>query len=117
MKTAPSIAQHRGAGADFQRSQDFAGNAVRPLLGVDILHGNMLSYDTDASGRRTDGVAFTAGTPKKVPHRLGRKPNGWFVVRDFGTNRNQLLESATNTDDAFLYLSSAVDCTVYIWAF
>jgi hypothetical protein len=90
---------------------------MRQIIGADILHGTLLSFDTDSTGRRVNGITFAAGVLKKVPHRLGHKPNGWFVVRDFGTNRQQLLETATSADAAFLYLTSAVACTVYLWAF
>src|SRR5262245_16918584 len=114
MKTAPVIVQQRGAGVDLQRAQDFANDAQRQAIAAQILHGNLLTFETDSAGKRTDGISFTAATPKKVPHRLGRKPNGWFVVRDFGTNAHALLETTTNTDATYLYLTSSATCKVYL---
>jgi hypothetical protein len=93
-------------------------NAVAPLLASDVVHGSLLTFEVDATTqRRTEGIYFTAGVAKKVPHRLGRRPNGWIVARDFGTSPHELLEDAGQTDANFIALASAVDCGVFLWVF
>lgn len=117
MRPTPPLVQHRGAGPDLQRAQDYVRQSVAPILASDIIHGNLLTFEVDAANRRTEGIYFDAGVTKKVPHRLGRRPNGWMVVRDFGTTAHKLLEDAGNSDQAYLSLTSTVDCGVFLWVF
>jgi hypothetical protein len=116
--SGPSKLTHqRGVSPELERAQSFVRRSVDPVIDSEILGGKLLNFDTDSTGRRTDGVAFAAGVPRKVPHKLSRKPRGWMVVRDFGANPHELLETAANTDASFLYLESTVACTVYLWVF
>ena len=117
MRGAPPIVQHRGGGPDLERAQAMSRKTMDPIVAVELLGGRLLRFETDTQGRRTDGIAFTAATLKKVPHKLGRKPVGWFVVRDFGANAHSLVETLASTDAQYLHLTSAATCKVYLWVF
>lgn len=69
-------------------------------------------------GRRVEALEFTAATPLRIAHKLGRTPRGWFVVRFVAASSGSLRESATvPPDDSQLTLTSDVDALVDVVVF
>ena len=75
---------------------------LNPLLALPIVNGNAVS------------ATLTGSTPQAVPHKLGRMPQGWFLI-DNTTNavvwRTQPF-NATN-----LTLEASATTTVNLWVF
>lgn len=100
---------------DLQQAGRYTQSAFEELFRtVPLLNGSLLDSEPDTAGRPLDGIEFTAGVQRRVPHKRPQVPRGWWVVRDFGLNANQLRE--VSRDGTALTLVSAVDCQVYLWA-
>ena len=90
----PSVNVPRVADPTTQRGLDSLAGALKAVLACPLL----------------DGVFVTTtvtGTPKNVPHLLGRKPVGCLLL--VGQQVEVLTEDVTQRTDVFLRLS----CTAY----
>lgn len=90
---------------------------LRAPIRNDIIYGRVL---TGVDG--SNGIVFSAGVAQKINHNLGRPHKGWFVVREFGSNKSEITEDyPSDYPDSLrsttLYLASAVDATVYLYVF
>jgi hypothetical protein len=112
----PTPATHQTNDFDLRKIQENVGAAFRQLAkSVPWLDGALVDSEVDSTGHTVDGVAFTAATAKDVAHRLGRKPRGFIVVDNFGTNASNLLRTDGSTDAKTLRLTSTVTCRVKLW--
>ncbi len=70
---------------------------------------------TSPDGHQHEHGALTAGD-NIISHRLGRKPNGWLVLRATGAAPS-LYEKIADTTDKTITLVSANTASVVIWFF
>lgn len=98
MRPSPS-APAGGASPEHDRYNYESSAAVRQLLSHPLLRGRQLELGE-----------LDAGT-NRVAHGLGRKPVGWFVVRQ--TGQGDIWEAA-DVDAVYLHLAS--DSTTAQWA-
>lgn len=81
-------------------AQEFA-ERINTLLDSPILRKNVLEKD------------LTSGTALKIPHKLGRTPEGWLVVdRDASATVHRV-----SWDKDFLELQADADVSVKVWVF
>lgn len=79
---------------------------VRVLGTKQILDGQLLE--------NLSILPFGVGYINVIPHKLGRIPNGYFLVKELpGANVGQHKES----DESFLYLRATGTSTVSLWVF
>lgn len=76
-------------------------------LGKTILNGVMINQ------------SLTAGTVNSIPHGLGRKYNGFIVVKKFQFVDVYLVENTTlyKNDGKFIHLTPSVTANLSIWIF
>lgn len=78
----------------------------------------VLSNKQLIDGQLLEGIPLLKYAPSlyvnRVPHKLGRTPNGYFSVRMFP---NVGLSEDVASDETFLYLRSTLDATVSLWVF
>lgn len=77
-------------GAAIEYGKDRANLAVQRQMNevakrtaaIPLAAGNFIAgeYDATQPGKLTDGISFTAGQTKDIPHYLGREPMGFVVV-------------------------------------
>lgn len=94
----------RTADAELQQLQDNVYEVVRPWEGVPMLSG-LLLQDVVLGATATD-----------VPHGLGRRPVGWFIVRRNGT-AIVYEPSVSAIPDRFLKLQATATIVCTLWVF
>jgi len=88
---------------DVERLQDVVEGVINGLAASPIISGQLLKDVT---------VDTTA---KRVEHRLGRAPLGYFIVKN---NANSIIyEAAESRPDLFLNLVASAPATVSLWVF
>jgi hypothetical protein len=91
-----------------------------PALSCPLLQGRAIdSYTDPVTGITSEHVIIPAGGQVSVPHKLGRKLFGWWVIRNgnaSGTGNTVPTELA-GTDENYLVLGnpSAVELRVNLW--
>jgi hypothetical protein len=71
-------------------------------------------------GKAVRGVLFAAGVGRLVTHRLGYRPKGYLITRNYGLNvANVVGESGTIPADPNnqIWLLTTVNATVDLWFF
>lgn len=67
-------------------------------------------------GQLIDSITLIAGGTVKVPHKLERAYNGWFIVKIDGFA--QVFDNNSNTEtEKFIYISSDAAVHINIWVF
>lgn len=64
------------------------------------------------SGEQLKDVSLTT-SEKSIPHKLGRKPKGYFVTSN---DTNTTVKNGTHTNK-YLKLTAGAACTVDIWVY
>lgn len=110
----PRLVQHVAPdNYDLRKAQDAASRVVREFAqAIPMLDGVLLDKDGDPPA---DGYAFTAATARDIAHKLGRRPRGFMVVDDFGTNASAIVRDDANTDANTMRLTSSATCRVKLW--
>lgn len=94
---------------DLNRVQDSFIPALNALLGHPIL-----------DGRLTDRITIAAGTfGTQVPHKLGRRPIGWWVVSlETNTPISEVVGGSPD-DTKFINIQcgTAAACSFRLWVF
>lgn len=92
---------------DIQTNVDDALQRTSPLDG-----GVILSSEDGT----TTGLAFTAGTPRSVQHKLGRKPQFVLVLSAWGNYPQfQRIDQSPEEDALTVKLQFQNTCTVVLW--
>lgn len=76
---------------------------LNPLISIPIL-----------SGIQIDDIVMTANTPITINHKLGRLPQGWFVVDNSASAaiwRTQVFNTST------ISLEATANTTISIWIY
>lgn len=74
----------------------------RALFQKQIIDGQILS-----------SISLLSASPNRIPHKLGRKVNGYIIVRSSALSTF----SDSGSDESFLTLNCSANTTVDIWVF
>ena len=88
---------------DVERFQDVVENVLGSIAASPIISGQLVA-----------DVSLTS-TPKRIEHKLGRKPLGYMVVRQDADAT--VYEQDEKRLDLFLNLASSNPVTVSLWVF
>lgn len=99
----PSYSVNLTDQASVQRMGDGIAKAVQGLVNIEILSGTLIK-DIDLT---TSAL--------KIPHKLGRKPLGYIVVRRDAAST--VYEQAEDREDLFLTLVATAAVRVSLWVF
>jgi len=80
---------------------------------------NISQYTNQLNGRFiVDGIIINAslvsGQANRVPHGLGRTPNGYIII--YKNDTCDIWDNA-NPDSLLFYLNTSADVTVKLWVF
>lgn len=89
--------------ASVQRLGDSLMKGLNGITQIEILSGNLL----------TDISLGTAAT--RVPHKLGRKPLGYIVVRRNAAST--VYDQVESQEEIFLNLAASASVQVSLWVF
>lgn len=98
----PIRAQRTGVPEEDRRAHDARAD-VAPLARLPFARGVLL-----------EGIDFVGGTVKKIPHKLGRRPVGWFPTWSTGGPLVAVVID-DETDATTLALQPAATCTGSLW--
>jgi hypothetical protein len=90
-----------GAGAEDVRARETT-NDLKAMLGAPFLKGVAVTFDAPALAS------------VRVPHKLGRKPVGWFVT---DVTDDVPLLYREQWDASFILFNSTNACSVTLWVF
>lgn len=101
MKTVKKVSTQL---ADLNKVQENVQQAVEPLIACPLVGGQMLQ-----------NVRVLSGQANMVPHKLGRKPRGWFVVSP--KQEVSVWEEFSELPSSMLKLQASATATINIWVF
>lgn len=87
----------------LNRIQDRLKSVINAIVGKPLIDGLLL-----------EDVALAAIATNQVPHKLGRLPRGWIVVK---RSSGAVIYDNVAADDKFLTLNSSAAATVTLWVF
>jgi hypothetical protein len=106
---------------DFlNRVQDAILAPLNALIMNPILNGRLVETMTDANGHEQPIVIRSAAGYTKVPHKLGRRPRGWFIISPTSAYGPTVYGDVNehNDDHLVLYLANNdTDTTIKLWVF
>lgn len=100
--TIRQIQKVRGLDQPINRMQDNIINALQPLLTSEINYGIIIK-----------DIILDGTNPVSVDHRLGRQPQGWFIV-DI-TAASGIFREAWDTRTITLNASAATTISIYLF--
>ena len=96
----------RSIEADINGIQENVEEVLQPVLESQVIDGVLLK-----------GISLTTGVDNVVSHKLGRKPQGWILVRKRAESDVWDLQDVNKTPSRTLVLRCAADVTVDLWIF
>lgn len=86
--------------------QEYTQRSIDPIAKSEIINGTLLKK-----------VKLTAGKDNNIDHKLGRKPQGWVLVRVRASATIWDLQDANTLSKSTLRLWTSADVTVDLWVF
>lgn len=90
--------------ADLNKVQENIQAAVDPIIMCPLVNGVLLV-----------NIRVLTGQANMVPHKLGRRPRGWFVVSPKQDVR--VWEEFSELPSSMLKLQSSANATINLWVF
>ena len=87
---------------ELNRLQDYLIKEFQSL-DIPLIKGNLI-----------EDVSFSGAQTIKIPHKLGKKYTGYFIVR---RNANQQFYDNDTIDENFITLTSSGTCKISLWVF
>ncbi len=120
----PPVKRIQSSNEELNRIQDSFLPTINALRGCPILDGRLVETMPNSAGIEVPISLGVGAGFRRVPHKLGRKPLGWFSVAPScdGTGASigdVFADTAVHGDeDRFLYLATtATAVTVKLWVF
>jgi len=101
----PQLPRFQTDDTQFQMLQTAWASQLNPIINSPILQGLTL-----------ENVSLSAGS-NTINHKLGRKLQGWIIVRKSAASEIYDLQSSNTMTDKTLILSSQNPCVVNIYVF
>jgi uncharacterized lipoprotein YmbA len=100
-----TLPQFQSDDRNFQMMQNVWAQKIDPLLAKQIVNGNLLQNVSLASGSNT------------INHKLGRKLQGWLIVRQRASASVYDTQDSNQHQDLTLTLTSSASVSVDLWVF